>query len=223
MAPRFLMLAVLLAWLPLGLTADPLLARSRSDPSAPPAEIQPKGSEPTAAVAICLLSPAAYPDAFGRVRALVPVARPTIFARGQFAEIRLERQGRILWRQLAEPTLPLQGPLAWPLPPLSPGESLLLRLRPVGVTNEDFADVELVAGNAATLAASAQLRQRLGSDPEAWLEAVLRELESPRTELALALLFDFDGPSSPPLDALRRDIHDKACASLILSPDPLLP
>ncbi|MFM7085717.1 MAG: hypothetical protein ACKOXO_01805 [Cyanobium sp.] len=220
MAPRVLLLVVLLFVQPLGFPAASALARSRP---AAVHESEPSPAAPLEAPAICLLTPAASADAAGRVRALVPVDRPTIFARGDFAEIRLMRRGHPLWRLQADPGGSLQGPLAWPLPPLTAGETVLLRLRPLGVAPEAFADVQLIAADASTLAASTQLRQRLGRDATAWLQAVLRELEASHTELAMALLFDFDGPSSPSLDALRLEIHDRACASPILSPASAVP
>lgn len=220
MPARVVLLAVSLLCLPPGLPVTAALARSRPASAIDPLPIP---EVPVEAPAICLLSPAAAPDAGGQTRALVPVARPTIFARGGLSEIRLERRGHPGWRLQADAQGALQGPLAWPLPPLSAGETVLLRLRPLGVAPGAFADVQLIAADASTLAASAQLRQRLGRDAGAWLQAVLRELEASHTELAMALLFDFDGPSSPSLDALRLEIHDQACASPIVSPVSALP
>jgi len=176
-------------------------------------------TEPATSLAICLLSPAATQEAGGQVRAISPVADPTIFARGQFEEIRLERDGRLAWSRRSQGFAPVEGPLAWPLPPLRPGERWLLRLRPLGVGTGHFADVELIGGSAATLARSARLRRSLGRDPGAWLQAVLAALDGSRSDEALALLFDFNGPSSPELDSLRLEIHDRACDATILGPE----
>lgn len=170
-------------------------------------------------LAICLLSPAAGPEVEGRVRAVSPVAEPTIFARGQFEEIRLEKGGRVLWSRRSNAIEPLEGPIAWPLPPLRPGELLLLRLRPAGISEDNFASVEVVGASAATFQATARLRQSLGRDPGAWRQAVLNALDAGRTDEALAFLFDFNGPSSPALNALRREVHDRACDAAILGRD----
>ena len=172
------------------------------------------------ALAICLLSPAADRHSGGVVRALSPLPDPTIFARGDFAEIRLEQEGQVLWRRQADDDQPLHGPMAWPLAGLQPGQRLLLRLRPVEVGNDDFANVELVGASADTLSRSSRLRQSLGRDPQAWLQAVLRELEGGSSELGLALLYDFQGPSSPELNALRREVHDRACDAALFNADP---
>jgi len=182
------------------------------------AQPRPEGM-PADSLAICLLSPAADPEVQGRVQALSPVADPTIFARGRFAEIRLEQGGRVRWSRRANAIEPLEGPIAWPLPPLRPGEHLQLRLQPEGISGDNFANVELIAADAATLRASRRLRQSLGRDPEAWRQAVIRALDAARTSEALALLFDFSGPSSPGLNALRREVHDRACDAAILGRD----
>ena len=174
-------------------------------------------------LAICLLSPAAGPEVAGRVEALSPVADPTIFARGQFEEIRLERAGRVLWSRTSNGIERLEGPIAWPLKPLRPGERLLLRLRPAGIEDDNFANVDVVGADAATLKASGRLRQSLGHDPEAWRRAVLQALDGARTAEALALLFDANGPSSPELNALRREVHDRACDAAILGSDDPAP
>lgn len=205
MVARLLTLVALLCWLS--------IARAEPRPL----------KTPVASLAICLLSPAANPEVAGVVQAVSPVADPTIFARGQFEEIRLERGGRIAWSRRGNAIEPLEGPMAWPLPALRPGERVLLRLRPVGVGEDNFADVELIGASAATLQRSARLRQSLGRDPQAWLKAVLSALDASRTAEALALLYDFNGPSSPELNALRREIHDRACDSAILGPQESAP
>ncbi|MEI8250332.1 MAG: hypothetical protein WCF98_04110 [Synechococcus sp. ELA057] len=199
MGARLQLLAALLSWLP---SVEPLGLRGGAD-----------------SIAICLLSPAANRDPQGVVRAVTPVADPTIFARGTFEEIRLERDGQVVWRLLSDGSNPIAGPLVWPLSPLRPGERLLLRLRPEGIGQDNFANVELIGGSSATLARSAQLRRSLGRDPAAWTRAVLSALDASRSAEALALLYDARGPSSPRLNALRLEIHNRACDSTILGPD----
>jgi hypothetical protein len=206
MAARLLLFAALLGCLP--------VAGSARTPPELPGE----------ALAICLLSPAAGPEVHGRVQAVSPLADPTIFARGQFEEIRLERGDQVLWKQRSNGIEPLEGPIAWPLPPLRPGEKLLLRLRPAGISGDNFANVEVVGASASTLNDTARLRQALGRDPGAWRRAVIQALDGARTAEALALLFDVNGPSSPELNALRREVHDRACDAAILGrTDPASP
>ena len=174
---------------------------------------------------LCLLAPHGDTEAVGRVRALLPLARPTIFAADPLAEVRLEQGGRLLWQRQAPLLEPIQGPLPWPLPPLSPGERMLLRLRPMGEPEGHAATIELEAAAAAVLARNEALRVTLGTDGTLWLRAVELALERRDQALAAALLFAFDGPSTPALDSLRRTAYEQACrtpgsASVDAGPSP---
>lgn len=200
MAARLLLLAALLSGLP---GIHPQSLRESGD-----------------SLAICLLSPAARRDSQGVVRALTPVEQPTIFARGSFDEIRLEREGQVVWRLLNSGQGAIAGPLAWPLAALRPGERLMLRLRPQGIEPGNFANVELIGGSRASQQRFSQLRRSLGRDPAAWQRAVMAELDAAHTAEALALLYDASGPSSPRLNALRLEVHNRACDSTILGTDP---
>jgi len=175
------------------------------------------------ALDVCLLTPVAQVKASGLVRAVSPVATPTIFARGPFAEIRLDRAAQRLWSRQAGATEAIEGPQAWPLAPLRPGERLVLGLRPLGTGPADFASIELIGGRADTMARQERLRRSLGRDPAAWMRAVNAALQASRPGEALALLFDSRGPSSQDLNALRREIHDQACGSAIVESDQTTP
>jgi hypothetical protein len=163
------------------------------------------------AINLCLLAPHGDTEAGGRVRALLPLARPTIFAADPLAEVRLEQGGRLLWQRLAPLLKPIQGPQPWPLPPLSPGERMLLRLRPMGEPESHQATIELEAAAAAVLARNEALRITLGTDGDRWLRAVEQALERRDEALAAALLFAFEGPSTPALDNLRRTAYAQDC------------
>ncbi len=186
-------------------------------PGLPFTPVQAQGAK---VLEICLLTPSARVETSGLVRAVTPVAEPTIFARGQFEAIRLERGGKLLWSRQASAIEPIAGPIAWPLAALRPGERLWLRLRPLGAGPADFASIELIGGSAATMERGARWRRSLGHDPAAWLRSVKAALLSSQPEEALGLLFDFRGPASPELDALRQQVHDQACGSAIVAPDP---
>jgi hypothetical protein len=167
----------------------------------------PPASEPD----VCVIAPAVSPDGAGRAVARVPLSRPTIFVREPLAEVRLEQQGRRLWSSQAGAAGPIHGPIAWPLPPLGPQHSLLLRLRPQGAAADAFATIELQSADAGTLARGDALLQGLGKDPLAWQRSIRAQLERGDLALATALLFAFEGPSDPELDALRRSVFQQGC------------
>ncbi|MFN9871121.1 MAG: hypothetical protein ACK55E_06735 [Cyanobacteriota bacterium] len=172
----------------------------------------PDASSGVGEVNLCLLAPHGDPQAGGRVRALVPLPRPTIFVADPLAEVRLERGGRLLWQRQASLLEPIQGPLPWPLPPLRPGEQMLLRLRPMDQVEGHMASIELEAAPATALARNEALRVSLGSNADLWLRAVEEALQRRHESLAAALLFAFEGPSSPALDSLRRRAYEQGCS-----------
>lgn len=168
---------------------------------------------PRQAGELCVIAPQIQADADGRASALIPLERPTLFVREPLQEIRLERNGRLLWQQEAggPGSAPLEGPIAWPLGPLQAGEQLLLRLRPSGSPPGSYATIQLRAAAAARLSASRNLLRSLAADPEAWSRTIRHALGGADSALGIALLFAFEGPSEPGLDGLRRQVAQQSC------------
>ncbi|MEB3331432.1 MAG: hypothetical protein VKI83_02930 [Synechococcaceae cyanobacterium] len=191
----------------IGLAAA-LLAISLTTPA-------PTSPAPPPAGDLCVIAPQIQADADGRATALVPLERPTLFVRAPLAEIRLERNGRLLWKQEGDGAgaTPLEGPIAWPLAPLQPGEQLMLLLRPEGNPTDSFATIQLQAADSARLHASRNLLRSLEDDRVAWSRTIQRELARADPSLGVALLFAFEGPSEPALDGLRRAVAQQSCNS----------
>lgn len=165
-----------------------------------------------------MIAPRVRADALGQASALVPLGQPTIFAMGVFDEVRIEREGRLIWQRQASEEGPIEGPIPWPLRPIRPGETLMLRLRPRGAAADDFATIGLTGAAPAVMGKADALRRSLGRDPAAWLRAVQRALGRGDLALAWGLLFAFEGPSAPELDALRREVYRRGCGSGATSP-----
>ncbi|MFM7264194.1 MAG: hypothetical protein ACKOZW_01070 [Cyanobium sp.] len=178
--------------------AVPTAGWTAATPAPPPAEV-------------CVLAPRVEAGANGRARARAPLARPTIFVREPLRQVRVQQGGRLLWQRQADPTNPLEGPIAWPLPPLRAGERLELLLQPSEAPPAAFATVEIQSVPTATLRRNEARLAALGRDPEGWRNAVKRALEEGDEALATALLFAFEGPSAPELDALRREAYLRSC------------
>lgn len=132
---------------------------------------------------------------------------PSLIVAEPLNEIRLERTGRLLWRQRASSSTPNSGPIAWPLAPLMPGEELLLRLRTRGASGGDFAEIRLRAGS------SQQQRQAMAllADPALRMQAA--EAQSTRGHAALAseLVFAALEKPSAQLVSLRRELLAAGC------------
>lgn len=175
----------------------------------PAAQAAAAPAPPTAEV--CVLAPYVEAGEGGRALARVPLARPTLFVREPLRQVRLQRGTRLLWERRSNPTTPLEGPIAWPLPPLRAGERLAVLLQPRDAGATAFARVEIETVPAPALRRNEALLAALGRDPEAWRQAVERALQQGDGALATALLFAFEGPSAPELDALRREAFLRSC------------
>jgi hypothetical protein len=203
---RFVLLRFLLRgwWGPL-MVVPPLLGLNSSGPGDGPDQLQEERAE------ICVLAPQVGSDGSGRASAMVPLSRPTIFAAGRFAEMRIEQQGRVLWQRLATGDQPLEGPIPWPLAPIQPGENLLLRLRPSGAPSSDFAAIGLIGASAGVMRRADTLLHRLGNSPTTWVDAVRLQLDAGDTAMASALLFANEGPNDPALNSLRLEVLRQSC------------
>ncbi len=169
------------------------------------------GSRQGSVLSVCLITPRLEASTTAAPMALVPIVRPTIMAAAPLNEVRLERNGALLWQRLASSTQPIEGAIPWPLEPLQSGETLQLRLRPRGASGGDFADVTLQAAPADRLLRTETTIRQLGSDPAAWLQMVDRLASDGEPALAMALLFATEAPASPLLDQLRSELLRQGC------------
>ena len=167
---------------------------------------------------VCVIAPRLPPLPDGTARAVVALRAPTLFAQGQFAAVWLEKNGRLLWQRQAGAHGPIEGPMPWPLAPLQPGELLQLRLRPLTAADDSVATVQLMAAPAPVLVRNQALLRSLANDPVAWLGAVNQALNRQDIPLAWGLLFAFEGPRSPELDALRLTVFERGCGDSSTTP-----
>jgi len=126
-------------------------------------------------------------------------------------EIRIERRGRLVWRREARGGQWLEGPLAWPVAAIAPGEEVLLRLRPRLAPAGAFAHVELIGAQADRMQAAETLVAGLAAQPAAWGAAIEAALVAEDVPLAWALLFHPRIPADPELDSLRQEVIERGC------------
>jgi hypothetical protein len=159
------------------------------------------------------LTPRLALNARGEAVAAVPVASPTILSTESLEEVRIEREGELLWQRRALPREPIEGPIPWPLPPIRPGQRLVLMLRPQGVQTDDYAVIVLEGDPADRMDRAQKELDGLGRDPSAWWAAIQQAFGRDDVSLGLALLYAFDGPGSPRIDHLRRAVFLAGCGS----------
>lgn len=166
------------------------------------------GSRGGAALSVCLVTPLFQQEPGGPAIAKMALPRPTLLAAQPLNEMRLLKNGRIVWQQLASSSQAIEGPIPWPLDdPLTPGDTLLLRLRPRGAGGSDFADIQLIAASAA----EQQRAQALLADPIARLAVIEGEARAGRAALASELLFAPLDPTPPAITELRAALIEQAC------------
>ncbi|MEB3270618.1 MAG: hypothetical protein VKJ44_03070 [Synechococcus sp.] len=173
----------------------PLAQLLRDTPIATAPVLQ--SGEPTTAAAgrsdpggLCLLSPWPLQQADGQVRSTSISGAPPIASQQPLAELQILRGGALVWQQRAVGTAALPNPLAWPLPPLQPGETVQLALRPLGMPAGSFTRLQLqrppddrdrpaAAGAGESVAAEVQLRDllRQGQTAEAFALLFRADLE----------------------------------------------
>ncbi|MGA1303893.1 MAG: hypothetical protein ACO3ZD_07615 [Cyanobium sp.] len=162
---------------------------------------------------ICVLAPSleatTSPQAIPRAQS--PLSRPTLFVREPLAELRIERGTTALWTWRSLAGEALQGPLAWPLPPLKPRQAFTIRLRPVGANADHYGTIQLVGADPGRMREGDRLLQSLQGRPQAWLPAIDGLLARGDRSLATALLFAHEGPSEPELNALRQMVAQQSC------------
>jgi len=168
------------------------------------------GSRGTSSGSICLITPRLEASsAASPPTALVSLPQPTLLAAGELNEVRLEHNGQLLWQQRASSTTPIRGPIPWPLAPLTPGQEVLLRLRPRGAAGGDFATIQLRAGTAA------QQQQALAllANPSARLQAIAASARNGRSALASELVFAPFPQASEDLKTLRQELLAAGCST----------
>lgn len=179
--------------------ANPLALLLRDPPIAmdrPTASVAAPGESATATAGpgdpdgLCLLSPWPLQQADGQVRSTSISGAPPIASQQPLAELQILRAGTLVWRQRAAGSAALPNPLAWPLPPLRPGETVQLALRPVGAPADSFTRLQLqrapvdgdrpaASGAARAVAADVQLQDllRQGQTAEAFALLFRADLE----------------------------------------------
>ena len=128
------------------------------------------GSRSPDAPSICLISPRAEVNSEGEVSAVVPVPMPTLLTAGPLSEVRIYREGLLVWSKNVSLTTAIEGPLYWPVEPVKPNERLTVWLRPRGASGGDFAKITLIGDSQASMNVNQRLLAEIGEDPRSWLK-----------------------------------------------------
>jgi hypothetical protein len=137
--------------------------------------------------------------------AVTPSGSPPIVSRDPLVEVQILQGSTLRWQGRGSATTPLANPLAWPLPPLQPGESIRLKLRRAGTEDGSFAEVELHRPSPVTTATSGAVSS---------VERLQMLLDEGRSAEAIELLFKGDLAGNPALRDLGTSVMATGCTTL---------
>lgn len=138
--------------------------------------------------------------------AITPSGAPPIASVTHLADVEIWRGATLLWQGRSTSTAPLANPMAWPLPPLKPGETVQLRLRLPAAQDSSALSVQLRRPLALDSASPAP-----GSDPTLELETLL---ERGRHAEAMERLFQSALEGNADLGKLARTALASGCRGL---------
>jgi hypothetical protein len=159
---------------------------------------------------LCLITPRWMATAPETASAVIALPRPTFVAAGPLSEILLQlNDTQILWRKRARSKESIEGPIYWPAdaPPLKPGETVELLLRPFGADGGTFARFKLIAAPAS----EQQRVQQLLADDHNRINLIEQQARQGQSSLASELVFAPLEKPSKEIDDLRRLLIEQGC------------
>jgi len=190
---------------PSSVSSPGLMTRIRQFLGVQPRTVSVGGTRSSAGSVVCLLAPGPIQQVNGVNQVLLVQAQPDLVLGTPLNELEIRSGDLVLHSQLATSKTPIEGRLAWPLPPLQRGERLQLAMRPQGAAGGDWAVVQLAAASAATQQRYATSLQASASDARQRLRQLDQAAAAGDGALAQALLWAPLTPSSSALAALQRE------------------
>ena len=132
------------------------------------------GSRGSESQSICLITPRTEINSDGEYIAAASVPMPILLTAEPLNEVRIYRQGFLVWGEVASSTAAIEGPINWPIEPVKPEEELMLWLRPRGASGGDFVKITLLGDSKASMNANQKVLAEIGEDPLEWV----KELEA---------------------------------------------
>ena len=168
-----------------------------------------RSSDSGAPIEICLLTPNVIATSKKPV-AKIAIDRPIVFPLEPLNEIKVYRNGELLWRKGRTSTTNLIGPVSWPseIAPIRANEKLLLSIRKKGSSPGEEATITLQANSQDSFQKLSDLENFLGNKKSKWIRTINQQLKNDRN-LALSLLFSEKAPESKVLNQAKASVLSK--------------
>ena len=154
---------------------------------------------------ICLLTPSVVRGEDNILSAEIKVDKPTIYSLKPLNEIKIIKDNKILWREIATSSKKIEGPINWPLDPIERGDQFKLSLRAEGASLGSEVNINLIADEKEKLNDLDEIVSKLGDSKSSWIKSINKNIKIDK-DTGLTLLFSDKAPKSKELQKVKLDL-----------------
>ena len=154
---------------------------------------------------ICLLTPTLVRGEDNILSAEIKVDKPTIYSLKPLNEIKIIKDNKILWREIATSSKKIEGPINWPLDPIERGDQFKLSLRAEGASLGSEVNINLITDEREKLNDLDEIVSKLGDSKSSWIKSINKNIKIDK-DTGLTLLFSEKAPKSKELQKVKLDL-----------------
>ena len=154
---------------------------------------------------ICLLTPTLVRGDDNILSAEIKVDKPTIYSLKPLNEIKIIKDNKILWREIATSSKKIEGPINWPLDPIERGDQFKLSLRAEGASLGSEVNINLITDEREKLNDLDEIVSKLGDSKSSWIKSINKNIKIDK-DTGLTLLFSEKAPKSKELQKVKLDL-----------------
>ena len=154
---------------------------------------------------ICLLTPTLFRGEDNILSAEIKVDKPTIYSLKPLNEIKIIKDNKILWREIATSSKKIEGPINWPLDPIERGDQFKLSLRAEGASLGSEVNINLITDEREKLNDLDEIVSKLGDSKSSWIKSINKNIKIDK-DTGLTLLFSDKAPKSKELQKVKLDL-----------------
>ena len=157
---------------------------------------------------ICLLTPLARTNANDELEAIINIDKPLIYSLKPLNEIKISKNGNVIWSKTASSKNKVTGPLNWPIKEINEENKYQLSIRPSGSGIGSNVIINLKIDDKKPFFKIREIENKLGKSKRRWIKFVDRNLENNRNT-SLSILLSENAPDSNILEKAKKEIIEK--------------
>ena len=155
-----------------------------------------RGLEGINTLKVCPVSPSFRTDNNSSTNlSMMGIDKPVLYFLDEIKEIKLSKNGQVLWSKTSTLDTQINGPIQWPIKAIKPNEKYLLTVRPIGSMIGEETSIIIQGKEKQSLQKLDEVILSLGKSQNKWSTRIKTEIKQNR-DLALALLFAEKAPDS---------------------------